>query len=66
MCMFPASCFCQRTYKALGLVKGVFNETWTNLCLQFDLNSKQVRVSVGVDVVMTTKEKEKWKKENKE
>ena len=26
-CMFPASCFSQRTYMAKGLVSGVLNET---------------------------------------
>ena len=35
-CMFPASCFCQRTHMAHSLVNGVLNETWTHSCLQFD------------------------------
>ena len=30
ICMFPACCFCQRTYLAQGLCNRVLNETWTH------------------------------------
>ena len=36
MCMFPVSCFHQRTYMTQGLVNGVLNEAGTHLCLQFE------------------------------
>ncbi len=45
-CMFPACCFRQRTYMAQGLVNGVLNETWTQLCLQFEW------FSVGLSVII--------------
>ena len=35
-CMFPVWCFRQRTCMAQGLVNGIFNETWTHSCLQFE------------------------------
>ena len=35
-CMFPALCFRQRTCMAQGLGNGVFKETWTHSCLQFE------------------------------
>ena len=35
-CMFPAWCLHQRTCMTQGLVSGVFNETLTHECLQFE------------------------------
>ena len=35
--MFPACCFCQRTYVAQGLFNEILNETWTHSCFQYKL-----------------------------
>ena len=37
-CVFPASCFRQRTNVAQGLVNGILNETRTHPCFQFEWN----------------------------
>ena len=35
-CMFPACCFCQRTYLAQNIINRLHNDTLTRLCLQFE------------------------------